>query len=187
MARRTLRGTRAPPGGRGMARFAGRFRPRPALGAARRGPRWRAPSRRPGFRNSGGFCPMPMPGGVPVVTTSPGDSVMKRPDVAHQRGDAEDHGVGVAVLIALAVDLEPHRQVLQIRDLVGGHQPRPDGGEGYRRSCPLPTGRRARTGSHARRHRSICNSLRCGRWRRPWRPGARSCRRRRRARPPSRS
>ena len=31
----------------------------------------------PPFRNTLGFCPMPTPGGVPVVITSPGISVMK--------------------------------------------------------------------------------------------------------------
>ena len=31
----------------------------------------------PSFRNTRGFRAMPTPGGVPVVTTSPGFSVMK--------------------------------------------------------------------------------------------------------------
>lgn len=31
----------------------------------------------PPFKNTLGFCPMPTPGGVPVVMTSPGISVMK--------------------------------------------------------------------------------------------------------------
>src|SRR5437868_147584 len=51
-------------------------------------------------------------------------------DVAHERRDAEDHGLRAAVLEALAVDLEPHRQRLRIGHLVAGDHPRSDGAEG---------------------------------------------------------
>src|SRR5450755_880846 len=50
--------------------------------------------------------------------------------IAHEVRDAEDHGLGAAVLAALAVDVEPHRELLRILDLVGRHQPRTDGAEG---------------------------------------------------------
>src|SRR3546814_20865591 len=48
----------------------------------------------------------------------------------HQVGHIEDHGVGAAVLEALAVDAKPHRQILRIADFVGRHQPRANGAEG---------------------------------------------------------
>src|SRR6188472_2816026 len=50
--------------------------------------------------------------------------------VRDQLGDAEDHRLRAAVLAALAVDVEPHRQRLRILDLVGRHHPRPDRAEG---------------------------------------------------------
>src|SRR5271166_4069235 len=42
----------------------------------------------------------------------------------------EDHGLGVAALTLLAVDVEPHGKVLRILDLVLGDQPRPERTEG---------------------------------------------------------
>ena len=62
--------------------------------------------------------PMPTPGGVPVVITSPGSSVMYRETSATSCGDAEDHRLRVARLPALAVDVEPHAEVLRVLDLV---------------------------------------------------------------------
>ena len=53
-------------------------------------------------------------------------------EMAHQVRDAEDHGPGRAVLEAPAVDVQPHGQVLRVRDLVPGDQPRADRGEGLR-------------------------------------------------------
>ena len=44
-------------------------------------------------------------------------------------GDAEDHRPRVAGLPALAVDVEPHVEVLQVLDLVGGDEPRADRAE----------------------------------------------------------
>src|SRR5205823_4996901 len=42
----------------------------------------------------------------------------------------EDHGVGVAALALLAVDVEPHVEVLRILDLVLGDEPGPERAEG---------------------------------------------------------
>src|SRR5215475_4300830 len=50
-------------------------------------------------------------------------------DVAHQVVDREDHRAGIAVLHALAVDVEPHVEGLRILDLVARHQPWPERGE----------------------------------------------------------
>src|SRR5829696_5834954 len=44
-------------------------------------------------------------------------------DVRHDLRDVEDHGLGRAVLHTLAVHVEPHGEVLRIRDLVLGHEP----------------------------------------------------------------
>src|SRR4249919_119434 len=41
-------------------------------------------------------------------------------------GDAEDHGLGVAVLAILAVDLEPDLEVLRVLELVLGDDPGAD-------------------------------------------------------------
>ena len=46
---------------------------------------------------------------------------------------AIDHGGGGAVLIALAIDLQPHRQVLRVRHLVARGEPWADGAEGVAR------------------------------------------------------
>src|ERR1700712_5259082 len=43
---------------------------------------------------------------------------------------AEDHGLGVAALALLAVDVEPHVEVLRILDFVLGDEPRADRAEG---------------------------------------------------------
>ena len=45
---------------------------------------------------------------------------------------------GAAVLHAPAVDVEPHRQVLRIADLVGGDQPGPDRPEGVAALALVP-------------------------------------------------
>src|SRR6202035_2544540 len=44
-------------------------------------------------------------------------------DVGDALGDGEDRGRGRSGLEALAVDVEPQRDLLQVRDLVPGHQP----------------------------------------------------------------
>src|SRR6185369_10867929 len=49
--------------------------------------------------------------------------------VRDELGDAEDHRARRSVLAALAVDVEPHREVLRVLDLVGGHHPRADRAE----------------------------------------------------------
>lgn len=51
-------------------------------------------------------------------------------DVAHQVGHREDHVRRGGVLHGLAVDAEPQAQVLRVGDLVGGHEPRTERGEG---------------------------------------------------------
>src|SRR6185437_4579903 len=51
---------------------------------------------------------------------------------------AEDHGLGVAALAALAVDVEPHAEVLHVLDLVPGDEPRPDRAEGLAAFALVP-------------------------------------------------
>ena len=48
-------------------------------------------------------------------------------------GDAEDHRLGRAVLVAVAVDFEPHLEVLRVGDFVAGDQPGADRAEGVGR------------------------------------------------------
>src|SRR5690606_31886971 len=48
-------------------------------------------------------------------------------DIVYQMCHAEDHRLGRAVLVALAIDLEPHAQVLRISDFVPGDEPRANG------------------------------------------------------------
>src|SRR5882724_12928284 len=43
--------------------------------------------------------------------------------IRHQLLYAEDHRAGIAGLLALAVDVEPHSQILRILDFVRGHEP----------------------------------------------------------------
>src|SRR5262249_53462721 len=49
---------------------------------------------------------------------------------AHEPRDAEHHRARVAVLVAVAVDLEPEIQRLRVGHLVGRHQPGAEGPEG---------------------------------------------------------
>src|SRR5215469_16752420 len=51
-------------------------------------------------------------------------------DVGYAFGDWEDHGRGRAGLPALAVDVEPHREGLSVRNLVLGDEPRSERPEG---------------------------------------------------------
>src|SRR5690348_2879736 len=51
-------------------------------------------------------------------------------EVAHEFGDSEDHGAGIAVLAALAVDFEPEVEVLGVGDFVGGDEPGAQRAEG---------------------------------------------------------
>src|SRR5437899_2692677 len=44
--------------------------------------------------------------------------------VRHELRDAEDHRPRITGLAALAIDVEPHVEILRILDLVGRHQPR---------------------------------------------------------------
>ena len=81
---------------------------------------------------------MPTPGGVPVEITSPGCRLMNWLTVADQLRHAEDHGLGAAVLVAVAVDLEPHVEVLRVGDLVRGHQPGADRAEGVAALALVP-------------------------------------------------
>ena len=75
-------------------------------------------------------------------------------DVGDERGDAEDHRPRVAALPALAVDVEPHVEVLRILDLVGRHEPRPERSERVAALALAPLRRRcASAGSRARRRR----------------------------------
>src|SRR5580692_4868715 len=49
----------------------------------------------------------------------------------------EDHGLGIAALAFLAVDVEPHFEILRILELVLGDEPRPERAEGL---AALPLG-----------------------------------------------
>ena len=44
-------------------------------------------------------------------------------------GDAEDHGLGRSILELMAVDLEPHVQVLRVGNFIFGNEPRADRAE----------------------------------------------------------
>ena len=61
-----------------------------------------------------GLMPRPTPGGVPVVMTSPGRSVMYWLTCEMIFAHAEDHGARVAGLHALAVHVEPHVEALRV-------------------------------------------------------------------------
>src|SRR3954451_22824508 len=65
-------------------------------------------------------------------------------DVADQMSYPEDHRSRAAVLIALAVHLEPHVQVLRVGHFVGRHKPRTQRPKGVV-TFALPTARRARS------------------------------------------
>src|SRR5581483_10886358 len=60
-------------------------------------------------------------------------------DIGDAFGDREDHGRGRAGLLAFAVDVEPHRQALRVRDFVPGYEPGPERAESVMRLalCPL--------------------------------------------------
>ncbi len=59
-------------------------------------------------------------------------------EIGDEVRDAEDHGLGRAVLVAVAVDFEPHLEVLRIGDFVGGDEPRADRAEGVGRLALVP-------------------------------------------------
>src|SRR4029077_13448098 len=46
--------------------------------------------------------------------------------VPHQMLASKDHGLRVAALPLLAIDVEPHVQILRVLDLILGHEPRTD-------------------------------------------------------------
>jgi hypothetical protein len=58
--------------------------------------------------------------------------------VAHDLGDVEDHGLGVAGLHALAVEVQPHRELLRVGHLVARHQPGAEGAEGVAALALVP-------------------------------------------------
>ncbi len=64
--------------------------------------------------------------------------------VPDQMLGAEDHGARVAALALLAVDVEPHVEVLHVLDLVARHQPRPDRPEGLAAFALVPLAAGAR-------------------------------------------
>src|SRR6185437_3444894 len=59
-------------------------------------------------------------------------------DVAHDRGNRKDHGARVARLHALAVDVQPHIEVLHVADLVASHEPGTHGAEGVAALALVP-------------------------------------------------
>src|SRR4051794_39727959 len=79
----------------------------------------------PTLRNCGGFMPVPTPGGVPVVTISPGISVMNC-ETYEMHFAIEKIMVGRSRLAAGTIDVQPHRELLHVGYLVFGHQPRAD-------------------------------------------------------------
>ena len=62
----------------------------------------------------------------------------QRRAVRHDGGDIEDHGLGVAGLLAHTIDVEPHAELLRVADLVGGDQPRADRTEGVEALALVP-------------------------------------------------
>ena len=116
----------------------------------------------PAFRNRGGFLPDPTPGGVPVVMTSPGSSSDELRDVGDERLDPEHHRRGRAGLHALAADVEPHVERLNVFRSRPASRATAPAGRRWGRSCPSPTGRTARAGIRAPTRRCRCNSRRRG-------------------------
>src|SRR6478609_7103910 len=68
----------------------------------------------------------------------PGVQRHEAADVADQLRDAEHHGPGAAVLEALAIDLQPHVEILRVADFIGRHQPRADRAEGVAALALVP-------------------------------------------------
>ena len=89
-------------------------------------PRWTSS---PMSRKRGGFMPLPTPGGVPVMMTSPGNQRHETARIGDRFDDREDHLAGVAGLHPLAIHIQPHAEVLNVGDLVLRHQPGADGRE----------------------------------------------------------
>src|SRR5690606_2884062 len=54
----------------------------------------------------------------------------KLAEIGDAVANAEQHRLRRAVLIAVAIDPEPHGQALRVRDLVAGNEPGADGTEG---------------------------------------------------------
>ncbi len=83
--------------------------------------------------------PRPTPGGVPVVITSPGSSVMYCDTSATSSATPKIIVFVLPRCRLLAVDVEPHVEVLHVLDLVPRHHPRARSGRTCRSPCPCST------------------------------------------------
>ena len=72
----------------------------------------------PALSHCGGFMPMPDAGRRAGGDHVAGQQRHVARDVGDDRRDAEDHRLRVARLPALAVDVEPHVEILRVPDLV---------------------------------------------------------------------
>ena len=82
--------------------------------------------------------PMPTPGGVPVVMTSPGISVMNSAEVADQGRDVEDHGAVLPVCMRSPLTSSHIDRFCGVADLVGRDQPGADRAEGVAALALVP-------------------------------------------------
>src|SRR5665213_1334742 len=60
-------------------------------------------------------------------------------DVAHQGGAIEYHRRRVPGLHSLAIDVQPHLQILDIANLIARDEPRPDRAEGFAALALVPS------------------------------------------------
>ena len=96
---------------------------------ARRSFPLRLPPCRQPLSQVGGLRACATPEGVPVAITSPGSSVMNSDSSAMMRALEKDHIGGVGILHDLAIDARHDAQAGSARrQLVGGHDPRPQAG-----------------------------------------------------------
>jgi len=78
-------------------------------------------------------------GAIPIaVRLESGLQAHELADVRDQRSHVEDHGARAAVLVALAVDLQPHVQGLSVGYLVARHQPGAQRAEGVAALALVP-------------------------------------------------
>ena len=121
-----------------------------------------------GLEEARGSIDRPTPRGVPVRIRSPGASVHVSREKSTTLAAAEDQVGRPAVLAQLAVDPRAQREVLRVRDLVGGRDPRPPRAERVGRPSRASTAARDRC-----RSRALTSSARRSRRSRRRRPSRR--------------
>jgi hypothetical protein len=81
----------------------------------------------PACRNVGGWAQMPVPAGVPVKTTSPGNRGQMAEILDSRSGTVKTRVGRGAVLDSHPVDLAPEADTVGVGQLIGRDQPRADG------------------------------------------------------------